>query len=71
MKSKYIKELLSILSNESYITAEMLAKKLQISEKTVRIKIAELNKELENTGIKVVSKARYGYILECDNHKDM
>lgn len=71
MKSKYIKELLSIISNESYITAEMLAKKLQISEKTVRIKIAELNKELENTGIKVVSKARYGYILECDNHKDM
>lgn len=71
MKSKYIKELLSILSNESYITAEMLAKQLQISEKTVRIKIAELNKELENTGIKVVSKARYGYILECDNHKDI
>lgn len=71
MKSKYIKELLSIISNESYITAEMLAKKLQISEKTVRIKIAELNKELENTGIRVVSKARYGYILECDNHKDM
>lgn len=71
MKSKYIKELLSIISNESYITAEMLAKKLQISEKTVRIKIAELNKELENTGIRVVSKARYGYILECDNHKDV
>ena len=71
MKSKYIKELLSIISNESYITAEMLSKQLQISEKTVRKKIAELNKELENTGIKVVSKARYGYILECDNHKDI
>ena len=71
MKSKYIKELLSIISSESYITAEMLAKQLQISEKTVRTKIAELNKELENTGIKVVSKARYGYILECDNHKDI
>ncbi|MEI0530907.1 PRD domain-containing protein [Brachyspira pilosicoli] len=71
MKSKYIKELLSIISNESYITAEMLAKKLQISEKTVRTKISELNKELENTGIKVVSKARYGYILECDSHKDI
>ena len=71
MKSKYIKELLSIISNESYITAEMLSKKLQISEKTVRIKIAELNKELENTGIKVVSRARYGYILECGNHKDI
>lgn len=71
MKSKYIKELLSIISNESYITAEMLAKQLQISEKTVRLKISELNKELENTGIKVVSKARYGYILECDNHKDI
>ncbi|WP_297285938.1 PRD domain-containing protein [uncultured Brachyspira sp.] len=71
MKSKYIKELLSIISNESYITAEMLSKKLQISEKTVRTKIAELNKELENTGIRVVSKARYGYILECDSHKDI
>lgn len=71
MKSKYVKEILSILSANSYITAERLAKELNVSEKTIRIKIHELNNELEKTGIKIVSKPRYGYILLCDDNKDI
>ncbi|WP_346426140.1 HTH domain-containing protein, partial [Brachyspira sp. G79] len=47
MKNKYIKEILYILSAESYITAEKLAKELNVSEKTIRIKIQELNNDLE------------------------
>ncbi|MEI0489500.1 BglG family transcription antiterminator [Brachyspira pulli] len=71
MKSKYVKEILSILSANSYITAERLAKELNVSEKTIRIKIHELNNEFEKTGIKIVSKPRYGYILLCDDNKDI
>lgn len=72
MKNKYIKEILSILSAESYITAEKLAKELNVSEKTIRIKIQELNNDLEKTGVKIVSKPRYGYTLLCDdNNKDI
>ena len=71
MKSKYIKEILSILSADSYITAEKLAKELNVSEKTVRIKIQELNNELEKTGVKIISKPRYGYTLLCDDSKDI
>ena len=68
MKNKYIKEILSILSAESYITAEKLAKELNVSEKTIRIKIQELNNDLEKTGVKIISKPRYGYTLLCDDH---
>ncbi len=72
MKNKYIKEILSILSAESYITAEKLAKELNVSEKTIRIKIQELNNDLEKTGVKIISKPRYGYTLLCDdNNKDI
>ena len=63
MKNELVKQLISIIPIDSYITAETLAKKLKISEKTVRIKIKELNKELEKMDIKIDSKSGLGYIL--------
>ncbi len=63
MKNKHTKEILSLLSTDSYITAETLAKKLNVSEKTVRLKINKINRELKQTNIEIVSKPRNGYIL--------
>lgn len=70
MNVKYIKEILSLLSADSYITAEALSKQLNVSEKTIRTKVRELNYELEKLNIKIESKPRYGYRLICDNYDD-
>lgn len=47
-----------------YQTAQSLADKLSLSEKTVRMRIKELNEELSAFGARVISKQRYGYLLE-------
>ena len=53
MNIKYIKEILSLLSANSYITAGELSKHLNVSEKTIRIKVREINYELEKLNIKI------------------
>ncbi|ELV05908.1 HTH domain-containing protein [Brachyspira hampsonii] len=68
MNIKYIKEILSLLSTDSYITAEALSKQLNVSEKTIRTKIREINYELQKLNINIESKPRYGYKLVCDNY---
>lgn len=68
MNVKYIKEILSLLSADSYITAEALSKQLNVSEKTIRTKVKEINYELQKFNIKIESKPRYGYKLICDNY---
>ncbi|AEM21370.1 transcriptional antiterminator, BglB [Brachyspira intermedia PWS/A] len=68
MNVKYIKEILSSLSADSYITAEALSKQLNVSEKTIRTKVKEINYELQKLNIKIESKPRYGYKLICDNY---
>ncbi len=68
MNIKYIKEILSLLSANSYITAGELSKHLNVSEKTIRIKVREINYELEKLNIKIESKPIYGYKLICDNY---
>ena len=68
MNVKYIKEILSSLSADSYITAEALSKQLNVSEKTIRTKVKEINYELQKFNIKIESKPRYGYKLICDNY---
>ncbi|MEI0550581.1 PRD domain-containing protein [Brachyspira intermedia] len=68
MNVKYIKEILSSLSVDSYITAEALSKQLNVSEKTIRTKVREINYELQKLNIKIESKPRYGYKLVCDNY---
>lgn len=64
MASARLQELLALLQQEEYRTAQQLADHLGISEKTVRIRMRELNDELEKNGARIVSKARFGYRLE-------
>lgn len=63
MIRKQLQDLLGELPEQEYRTAGELARRLGISEKTVRIRIKELNQELEPCGACVVSKARFGYKL--------
>nr|WP_155282964.1 HTH domain-containing protein [Leptotrichia trevisanii] len=62
-----IKILLKSISAKKYITAEELAKKLNISSKTVRTTIKDLNNLLTKSGGEIVSKSGYGYILKITN----
>lgn len=60
-----------MLSSDSYITAKDLSKRLKVSEKTVRTKISELNKQLSKIDIKIKSKCRNGYMLVNENKENL
>ncbi len=64
MAAARLQELLALLQQEEYRTAQQLARHLDVSEKTVRIRLRELHAELAGHGAGIVSKARYGYRLE-------
>ena len=53
--------LFSKLTGNQYITAAELAGQLELSEKTVRNRVKELDKELLPFGAHVISKQGYGY----------
>ena len=65
MKGRRTEQLFQILSGGGYFTADELAEKLGVSNKTVRNTIKELEKELEGTGGFVRVKYGSGYALEC------
>ena len=50
-------------------TAAQLADVLEVSEKTVRIRLKSLNDELKEYGAEVLSKARFGYKLSVIDDK--
>ncbi len=56
--------LLSYLQDKEYHTARELSEKLQVSTKTIRIRIKELNSYLLDYGAQVESKPKIGYWLE-------
>ncbi|MDW2796693.1 transcription antiterminator [Clostridium boliviensis] len=53
--------LFSKFTSNQYITAAELARQLELSEKTVRTRVKELDKELLPCGAHVISKQGYGY----------
>lgn len=61
--------ILQELSQKEYKTALGIAGKLNLSEKTVRIRIKELNNELKNNGAIILSKKRFGFRIEILNEK--
>lgn len=69
MLRKGLQELLDMLSTDDYCTAAQLAEALNVSEKTARLRIKELDSELSAYGAKVISKARFGYqlLIEDEN----
>lgn len=69
MLQKELQQLLEMLKTDEYCTAAQMAQVLEISEKTVRLRIKELNKNLAFYGAKVVSKARFGYQLVVEDEE--
>lgn len=58
-----LKKVYSLMDDKSYTTAKFISSKLNISTKTVRNIIKELNEYLKNDGIYIISTPRHGYIL--------
>lgn len=64
-----MKILIKSLSTKKYMTAEELAKKLDISSKTVRTLIKNLNDLLIKSGSEIISKPGYGYRLKITDEE--
>lgn len=63
------KELLQHLSEDTFITASQLSEILQISTRTIRNDINEINQQLIKNGAEIVSKARYGIQLKINDQE--
>lgn len=57
------KEILELLSEEQYITAQEIGKRLAVSEKTVRTRLHETMDAVAEYGAQILSEPRYGYCL--------
>lgn len=57
------KQILKILADQNYRTATSIGKELNVSEKTIRNTIKEINVVLKGNGAEIISKQKYGYKL--------
>lgn len=57
-------DVLDILSEKEYRTSKYIGGELGISEKTVRTRIKELEEEISDHGVVIISRPRYGYCLK-------
>lgn len=58
-----LRRLLELLSTSSYHTASELAKKLEVSPKTVRTRLKELDELGARYGVRIDTRPRYGVLL--------
>ncbi|MCR4746017.1 MAG: HTH domain-containing protein [Lachnospiraceae bacterium] len=66
------RQILNILQHsENYTTGNELAKLLHTTTRTIRKDISEINKALSETGLSILSRHRYGYMIESSVKKDM
>ncbi len=63
-----MKQILDILSDRDYCTAEMLAQQIHAGTKTVRNLLKEINQEIEPYGAGILSKYGVGYFLNIQDH---
>ena len=56
--------LLSVLSEETYLDVESIAKKLQISERTVRMQVSQLKELLEQNGAGIERRRNLGLRIQ-------
>lgn len=56
--------------SEKFKTAKEIGEELGLSEKTVRTRIGELEKECSLHGIRIYSKPRYGYCMEITDQDE-
>ena len=54
-------------SQTDFITGEALASEINVSSRTIRTDINEMNELLKDTGIQIVSKRSVGYLLKADD----
>lgn len=66
-----LREILDMLSINKYCTAYEIGQKLQLSSRTIRTRIKELGAIAEQYNIRIISKPRYGFKLECDDEKNI
>ena len=59
--------ILKQLETEKYATAVQIAKAVGISERTVRIRIGELNRQMEGCGAQIRSRPNMGFWLEISD----
>lgn len=59
--------LLELIEQSDYVTAEQLAQHIQKSEKTTRARLKALRQNLAESGAELVSKPRHGYRLEIND----
>lgn len=59
--------LFSKLTENGYITASVLGKQMGLSEKTIRARVRELDKELIPHGVRIISKQGHGYRIAVTN----
>ena len=69
MIRRELQKLMNLLRADEYRTASQLADALGVSEKTVRLRIKDLNEDLEKYGAVIESKARFGYRLVIKDQK--
>ena len=50
-----------------YTTGQMLADHLHTSTRTIRNDVADINRALEGSGVQIVSKHRFGYVLSAED----
>ncbi len=70
MRNRRAEQMFEILAEGGYFTADELALRLGVSNKTVRNTIKELEKELEGTGAAIRVKYGSGYALEFGQDED-
>ena len=62
------RKLLNYLQHASgYLTGVELSKRLDVSSRTIRNDISEINRLLQGTGIEISSKHSFGYIIHSQN----
>lgn len=64
MLGERLTNLLSLLAQDEFKTADVLAAKMNLSSKTLRNLIKELNESLEKNGAHILSKRGEGFMLE-------
>lgn len=60
-------DLLALIPEDKYETSSKLAKKMKISEKTVRNRLSGINTQMKNFGARIESKKGEGYRLMVEN----
>lgn len=69
MLGERLTNLLSLLTQDEFRTADTLAAKMNLSSKTLRNLIKELNEQLEHNGARIISRRGEGFMLEVADLK--